>query len=575
MEKAPRLRLALVCGLLIAAVFGAFWPALSAGFLTLDDDFTITRNEYFRGLDGERLKWMFTTFRMGHWQPLSWVTFGIDYTIWGLNPRGYHLTNLVLHSANAVFFFFLARAVLRAAGSPSAERIGPALFAALLFAAHPLRVESVAWVTERRDVLSTFFLLPALTIYFGWLREARLLSLRYAAVLALFALSLLSKAWAITLPAVLLVVDVWFGRLTIWPLSGKELTRCVLEKIPVAVVAAPAAVFAFLAQKDAGAMEYAVHFNPVQKLAQASFGLCYYILKSLWPTDLQPVHLLDKQLDPASPLFLASFAGVAAGIAIGFLLRRRVPAVTAALAVYAIVVSPVLGFTQSGLQLVADRYSYLSMMPFALLAGAAFGRIATPYLRRQAAVAAAAVVIVCGVLTFRYAIVWQNSIRFWEHSLALDPTNSFAWNQLGATLMNEGDNDRAAECFEEALVHDPESHLAFENRGLVRVNLGDREGALSDWDRAIELRPSCPRAWVNRGTVLFSQQQYAAARADYEEALRIRYDQAVVWLNLGSACSRLGDYAAARDALNTCLDQAATGSQVYEQALRQLAALPQ
>jgi len=255
-----------VPALLALASFVVFLPALGAGFVNWDDDQNFLDNPNYRGLGAAQLRWMFTTFLMGHYIPLTWMTLGLDYVIWGMNPAGYHLTNLLLHSANAVLFYFMALRLLRA-GVPGGQADGSwALtlgsgFATLLFAVHPLRVQSVAWITERRDVLSGLFYLAAVVAYLrycdGAVQEGSRTRKWYWASLGLFALALLSKAMTVTLPVVLLVLDAYplrrlggvGGR---WPWAS---SRVVTEKLPFFLLSLAAGVTALVA------LAHAIH-NP-------------------------------------------------------------------------------------------------------------------------------------------------------------------------------------------------------------------------------------------------------------------------------------------------------------------------
>ena len=568
-----------VVALLVAAVFAAFSPALWSDFQTgWDDNFNITENGYFRGLSGEHLAWMFTTFRLGHWQPLSWITLAIDYKLWGLNAFGYHLTNLVLHAANAVLFFYLCRAVLRVAGAhKTADQIAPSLLAALFFAVHPLRVESVVWVTERRDVLSTLFLLSTLLAWFkytgggGWRW--------YVVCLFAYALSLLSKAWGITLFGVLILLDFWpVGRyVTAFKLkSNRGFLVPVLDKIPIFLLAVSAATLALLAQQDSGATHYAENFTGIQKAAQACYGLCFYVFRTVWPSDLLPAYILDKELDPTKSIYLAAFAGVALaliGLATLFI-RAKLPAVITSAFVYVALVSPVLGLTQSGVQLVADRYSYLSTMPFAILLAAGLGRIAAPELRKAAGLVVAAALVLYAYNTFDYSQKWKNSVVLWEYTLTVQPNHSLALNQLGTQHKRSGRDAKALDYYERAVQANPKSHLAYENRGVMKMRFGDKEGALADFDRALALNEYCAIPIVNRGSFKMEDKDYAGARADFEIALERNGEQPAVLYNLASACRRLGDFASAREAIETCIKKASKDSPLYGEAIKLRSQLP-
>ena len=254
--------------LLALVSFVVFLPALEAGFVNWDDDQNFLDNPNYRGLGAARLRWMFTTFLMGHYIPLSWVTLGLDYVVWGMKPAGYHLTNLLLHVANAVLFYFMALRLLRAstpgdhADGSLALTLGSG-FATLLFAVHPLRAESVAWITERRDVLSGLFYLAAVLAYLrycdGAVSDGSRTRKWYWASLGLFALALLSKAMAVTLPVILLVLDVYplrrlggVGGRRPWASSRSVVT----EKLPFFVLSLAAGVIALVA------LAHAIH-NPL------------------------------------------------------------------------------------------------------------------------------------------------------------------------------------------------------------------------------------------------------------------------------------------------------------------------
>ncbi|MGH9579426.1 MAG: hypothetical protein ACRD2R_00405, partial [Terriglobales bacterium] len=356
----------------------AFFPALQNGFVDWDDNTGLLNNLSYRGLGWEQLRWMFTTFHLGHYQPLTWVTFGLDYLVWGMDPFGYHLTNLLLHALNAVVFYFVALRLFSLSVSVSSGDFAlraASGFAALLFSIHPLRVESVAWATERRDVLSGLFFLLTLLCY---LRAAKADSgaehLKWLGVAVLaYVFSLLAKDVGMMLPSALKVLDVyplmrfgagggkWFG---------PEAQRIWWEKAPFAFLALVAAAVAIMAQSVA-LKSFAVH-DSAGRLAQALFGLGYYLRKTLLPVGLSPIYELPRPFIPWDWPYLASGLAVSAIAAGLIILRCRWPAGLAAGIYYAAMLAPVLGIAQSGSQLVADRYSYLSCLGWALLAGGGY-----------------------------------------------------------------------------------------------------------------------------------------------------------------------------------------------------------
>jgi len=529
--------------LVVAAVLVAFSPVLGNEFVLWDDDLNLTDNPYYRGFSWPRVRWMATTVHGGHWQPLTWATFALDYTLWGLNPTGYHLGNLLLHATTAVLCWVLLVALLRRAFAPVAGGRIPALelaaaAGALFFAIHPLRVESVAWASERRDVLSGVFWVATVLAYVR-MTEARDPRRWYVASLGCFVLSLAAKAWGMTLPLVLLLLDVY-------PLRRRP---SLVEKAPYAVLALGAAALAFFAQRAQPAMQTLAQHGPVARLAQAAYGLAFYPWKTLVPVGLYPAYLLEGRLDPTAPRYVASFLAVAAVTAL-VLVRWR-PWAAAAWATYVVVVSPVLGFVQTGPQIAADRYTYLACLPFAALAAAAVYRAPA----RQAGPIAAAVLVVLGVLTFLQSRTWHDSRTLWEHVLALDPTNWVAYTNRGVARQAAGDVDGALADYGAALRYNPGYAEGRNDRGIVRYLRGDLDGALADYDAAIRVRPEYADAYLNRGLARQAKGDATGALADFGVAIRLRpgyarahYSRANLRLAAGDVDGALADYGAAIEA---------------------------
>jgi len=578
--------------LLVAAVLLCFGRALTCGFV-YDDRVNVIGNYKFRGLTADHLRWMFTTFFPGHYQPLTWVTLGLDYTLWGLDPFGYHLVNVVLHAANAVLFYFVIKALLGRAGAVQAHlrpdgggacepedptAPGPAapsapgpdappralqlccLAGALFFALHPLRVESVAWVTERRDVLSGFFLLASVLAYlrrrdgsagrgWGW----------YAVALLLFALSLLSKAWGITLPVVLLLLDVYPLRRLALPGAGAPAApeapsrRLVLgEKIPFFLLALAFAVLAFLAQKK-HAMPMVVDHGFVDRVVQSAYGLCFYPMKTLAPVRLVPLYMLRPDFDPFEARYVVC-ALIAVGVTVWLaIMRRRWPWALSAWCCYAVIVSPVLGLAQSGPQIAADRYTYLACLPFAVLLAGGLLRIAvarreggwSPALSRAAFIAVAGWLVLLSALTRRQLGVWRDEVALWAHTIACDPSHYEAYYNRGCALEEEGDFNGALADYEAAIELDQAYPKPYNNRGIIRERRGDAKGALADYNTAIRLAPEYAKPYNNRAVLRKSQGDLRGALEDYNTALRHNPNYGDAYNNRGSLHRSQGEYALA------------------------------
>src|SRR5437899_9626389 len=345
---------------LIALVtFVPFLPTLDNQFVNWDDDKNLLKNPHYRGLGWSQLRWMWTAFHLGHYIPLTWMTFGLDYLLWGMNPLGYHLTNLLLHAANAVVFFFVVLRILtRALPNPS-ER-GEALavssgVAALVFAIHPLHVESVAWATERRDVLSGLFYLVTILLYLRACERGERGRGWYRLSVAVFVCALLSKSMVVNLPVVLLILDVYplrrlGGALGWWSARAR---RVYVEKIPFVLLAAAASAVALMAQLSHRAMIPVTHLSAPGRLAVSAYGLSFYLWKTVVPLNLSPLYELPRTMNPWAMPFILSYGLVLAITAIALALRRRVPGLVAAWLAYIVVLVPVLGIFQSGSQIAA------------------------------------------------------------------------------------------------------------------------------------------------------------------------------------------------------------------------------
>src|SRR5437879_1125872 len=326
--------------LIALATFAAFLPALHNQFVNWDDPRNFLENPYYRGLAWTHLRWMWTT-HLGHYIPLTWMSLGLDYLLWGMNPFGYHLTSLLLHTANAVVFFFVVRLLLTLALPSSSER-GHALdvsagVAALLFAIHPLRVESVVWVTERRDVLSGLFYLLTILVYLRACERGTRGRWWYWLSVVVFGCALLSKSMAVSLPVVLLILDIYplrrLGGARGW--WTEPARRVYVEKLPFVLLAATASTFAFKAQVPLGNMAPLAKLSVLGRLAVSAYGLSFYLWKMVVPVNLSPVYERG-QVDPWATPFILSYGLVLALTAIVLVLRRRLPGLPAAWLAYVV-----------------------------------------------------------------------------------------------------------------------------------------------------------------------------------------------------------------------------------------------
>lgn len=547
--------------------FLAFLPALANEFVNWDDAAFLLDVPQYRGLGWEHLRWMFTAFHSAHYQPLTSLTYGLDFHFWGLEPLGYHLTSILLHTGNALLFYLLCLRLLARDATQAADVLGAAL-AALLFALHPLRVESVAWISERRDVLSGFFYL--LTVH-CWLRGVRTPdgSRRLWAVLAWssYLLALLSKAMVVTLPAVLVILDIYpLGRLSGSPadwLDGRY--RAVWrEKIAFAVPALAFAALAFHAQAESRSLVSWADAGWIDRAAQALLGLSFYLWKTLLPLRLSPLYEWYWQSEPLRFVLGGALAAAVTGAVV--LMRR--PAVSAAYAAYVVTLLPVLGIVKSGPQTVADRYSYLACLPLAVLAGAGARNLARRWTDGrhggQAAISVVAVAALMGGLswlTFRQISVWRDSISLWSHALRLEPASFVARINLGAAYFERGRRGEAVLLLDEHMqIHPRDSGSGLEairitarkwetlpevakphnDAGVARSARGEWDMAVWHFRKALRLDPSLWRTHNNLGLAHYRQGRFKEAVESYEECLRLAPRFAEGRTNLGIALMRLG-----------------------------------
>jgi protein O-mannosyl-transferase len=523
-DFAPRAPIRWIAPLAIALLtVAAFAPALGYGFVLWDDDRNFLTNPYYRGLGWAQVRWAFASTVMGHWIPVTWLTFSLDYAVWGMNPLGYHLTNVLLHAANAVLFYALALGLLRRAlpaAGPRAIRLGAAV-AALFFALHPLRVESVAWITERRDGLSMFFYLVTVLAYLKACEREAASRRRWLAVsLGAYALGLLSKSLIMSLPLVLLVLDVY-------PLRRAQgrWRQVLTEKLPYLALAVAAAVVSFLVLRATLGLTSDAAYPPAARLAMALHSLAFYLGKTLVPAGLSPMYELPVRIDPLAPRFLAS-ALVVVGLTIGLVLaRRRWPAPLAAWTVYALTIAPVSGIVHNGPQLVADRYSYLSCLGFAILLGGGVAAVAAGMVRAspapRVALVVAAVLWLGGLaaLTREQIGVWRDTDEIWRRSLAVDPDCAFCHGQWGAVFGNRGQLGEAIAHFERVVALRPSRAHHRANLGLALLKARQPAEAAEQFQRVLAEEPRDVDTRRRLGLALAQQGQLGEASRELERAV--------------------------------------------------------
>jgi tetratricopeptide (TPR) repeat protein len=518
--------------------FVAFLPALSAGFVTWDDNRNFLDNPAYRGLDASHLRWMWTSFHMGHYVPLTWMTLGIDYELWGMDARGYHLQNLLLHAANAVLVYLLANTLLRRVrgrDSIADDRAirWSAAACALLFAVHPLRVESVAWITERRDMLSLLFCLVSVLLYLRHTQPGETRRVWYGLSLVAFVSALLSKATSVSLPVVLAILNVYplgrIGGASGWWSSSAR--RVYGELAPFVVLSLGAGVLSIVALSPPAQLSLA------SKIAVSAYSVAFYLWKTLLPTSLAPLYEMPRTVDPFAPRYVVSYV-VGLGVTlVAWRARKRYPAVTAAWAVFLAALFPMLGLVQNGPQIAADRYTYHASPALAILAGAALGSWRQVPALARAAIAGALITILAAA-TWRQTDVWHDSEALWSRVLSVDSTSSVAQIAMGDLLVAQDRLGEAAEHYERGLALDPTFAIGYNNLGVILARQGKPADAVERYRQALALRPLYADAHNNWGIALSQQGDYAGAIGHFERAIALDTANADAEINLGNAFVR-------------------------------------
>ncbi|MGV8081240.1 MAG: tetratricopeptide repeat protein [Syntrophales bacterium] len=515
---------------LAALVLLSFQGVFQSDFIHYDDHVYVTDNPHVRGgLSGEGIQWAFTATDAGFWHPLTWLSLMADAQLFHLNPAGYHGTNLLLHLLTTILLFVVLSGIT-GQGWPSA-------FAAALFGLHPLHVEPVAWVAARRDVLSALFWVSSVGIY-GWyaLRPGLL---RYAVLAAVFFMGLMAKPMVVTLPFVLLLLDIWplnrlvfgggretvarDGALRFRPATWKVL---LLEKLPLLVMSAGIVSVTFFAEAKAGALKPLEAFSLPERLGNVLVSYVRYLGKTIWPADLS-IHYAHPGSWPLWVVIGSAVLLAAITLAVLGAFRKR-PYLMTGWFWFLGTLLPVIGIVQIGSHAMADRYAYLPSIGLFLMVawgGADCLKARFPSRARFLSAAVALLLLATFAAVSRNQVShWRDAVSIFRHAARVEPNNSLVQNNLGAALSRAGKSDDAIGPLREALRIRPDYAEAAFNLGSVLAEKGDREEALLWYDRALALQPGFAEVYNNKGILAAESGHFREAAELFQKALKIRPD---------------------------------------------------
>jgi tetratricopeptide (TPR) repeat protein len=538
----PRLPAWLVAMLLAVVTLALYWPVTHHDFINYDDDLYVTLNVHVEnGLTWENLKWAFCHTVAENWHPLTMLSHMLDCQLFGLWPGGHHLTSLLVHVLNTVLVFWLFRRLTGA--------VWRSALVAALFGWHPLHVQSVAWVAERKDVLSTAFGLIALLFYERQARVSRPHStVFYLASLLAFALGLMCKPMLVTWPFLLLLFDYWplerFKPGGWWPL--------VREKLPFFALAAVMSAATFAVQKQEGAVMAMAKMSLGARGANALISYCRYLGKLFWPTDLAIFYPLPRSW----PWELVVLAGVVlSGVTVLVLLqRRRYPFCLMGWLWFVGTLVPVIGLVQVGDQAMADRYTYIPSLGVLLLAVWGAGELTRHWQCRimVLSMAGSTAVLLCLTGTRRELGYWQNNETLFQHALAVTENNYIIHNNLGDAFFDQGEADAAAGQYQAALRLRPDIALLHHNLGAALFDQGHTNAAINEYQIALHLKSDYAEAHNDLGLALLDEGETNAAISQYQAAFHFKPDYAephnnlgIIFLHLGQTNAAINEYQAA------------------------------
>ena len=514
----------ILCFLLVAVTVGIFLPTGNHPFISFDDPGYVTENPRVRGgLTGENVGWAFSSTAMSNWHPLTWLSHMTDVQLFGLDPRGHHLTNVFFHVASTLLLFFLLSGIT---GSP-----WQSLFVAALFALHPLHVESVAWVAERKDVLSGCFWFLTLLLYARYVKRGG--TGRYLLVLLSFAAGLMAKPMLVTLPVVLLLLDYW-------PLRRPLRWSLVKEKIPLFALSALSSAVTLYAQEQGGAINDIDRVPLHVRIGNSVVCWVKYVWKMFFPRDLAMLYPFPGSIPPWE--VLGAFLLLVLVCALVVVYRRRCPYLVTGWFWFLFTLVPVIGIVQVGGQAMADRYTYLPLTGLFIACAWGVNDLLRGWRYRTAVLATLAGLIVAAsaAVTWRQVGYWKDNLTLYRHTLEVTTGNYVIRNNYGVALAQEGRLDEAITQYREVLTIWPRAANAYINLGDAMAQQGNYPEAIRYYQQALRIEPDYALALENMGRSLTAMGRDDEAVAIFEQSITMEPSRSGAYLNLAILLVRRG-----------------------------------
>ncbi len=536
----------IICVFLTIALCSLYLQVKDHQFVNFDDDLYVTDNRHvFSGLNLENIKWSLTRVYVSNWHPLTWISHMIDVEIFGMKPGMHHLTNVIFHVLNSIL---LLTVLNKMTGS-----LWRSAVVVVLFALHPLHVESVAWIAERKDVLSTFFWMLTMLTYYRYVR-CRTIS-KYLLMILVFSLGLMAKPMLVTLPFVLLLLDFWplkreelnltmngsNTELSWWPkINTRGILRLILEKVPLMIMALAASGVTFYAQSVGGSVKSLERVSLASRIQNAIITYVVYLWKMVWPLNLAVYYPYPKQFSTLTvvmcPLLLIAITVIVV------MSVRRFPYFITGWFWYLGTLVPVIGIVKVGDQSMADRYTYIPLIGIFVMIAWGLPELLDKWQFKKIAFATLTGIVIPILIVFSWLQIgyWKNSNTLFRHALNVTVNNDVAHNNLARDLIDHGDFDDALKHCAEALKINPYNTDAYNNMGLALIKIGEISKAISIFSKEIQIHPNNVDAYINLGAAYIKQGNNSEAIIQVSKAIEIEPDCVLAYINMGLALANQG-----------------------------------